>query len=1241
MLRLLSNPVHPKIRDVMCESYGIHFPELPKRATNTLSQDGRAYLLSHADKTAVASPTGGHWLSAQLSPRRPTPLLSLTAAWRRAIFRAAGGAVCCAGERHLPACVLGGSFIVRTPWWGYLGCVALPSGWLHEACMWLPCLHASQRALAEFISLTEGCAQPRRATQIMNVQHAEVESSPKRLGPFLDINRAYFLFAGLWMGGLEQFYLRLCKAGKAECYIHSMEVRTSTQKAVTGRAFGALAIVPSVRNSVYLAPPLSEEDMRAGLASLLEKPSDLGLAEAAVLPKAAQLHVREDTSLPKMVSLGSSEKVCKRRRDMTRTKGTPKAVTEMATTPPPSQASKMSGKRVEMRRGTRLIPLTSACLPGPQATPSSRFPFMIVEGQLDTSAPDFCRFRQHYCLCGGELRGALGRLERVLRRFMVPMALVSGERLVELVQSGALEVGGRGGGGAGGHGCRLSALESRLLLTLENREEVQEVVGRPGRRFRGEGGAEAAAVRIQACWRRHRARSAYLQQRRRRWAAATIAVSWLMHAQLSRVRRALQARRLRSLHNCQRRAKYLADNWKRISTSRRTIIHLPSLGFSQEQRFSLWGLFDIMQNSQMGRLCDVFDDNVQVIYLAPKPVGEDLSEYYTRLLALRKAVQQGDPDAPKDPCFKRVTILTPEAWQHFPTHNMCLSTVLWHSPHTLQRIRHLIQGQQAYIVAGVPHPDDLLVAEELDVPILGPEPAVAQLYGTKSGGRRVFVSAGVSVPPGQRDIYTLQQLHEVLADLMTQHLEVGRWLFKIDGELGGRGTAYCDMCHLHSLAWAQQRRARHQPQHWDTEWAKGQPLMSQGMFDPPDLSAYSTLRHGQALLCSALLCSALRCLAMKLLFPLGARFHNGVGCGGLNGGLFSTWGPSESAASRAVQGTLPLPPPHLAQMDTILHRAFLFLKRRFGFSKKPQSLTNKEGGAEEEVLIRFLEEVPQLLAQHARPTHTSIFPTWDNFLSHFLRYGGVVEAYPPSDSVTCLTADVLVEPAGEVQVLVCGDQLHGPSGLEVLGWSVPQTSVCPDALHQLCTRVGRACLERGILGYVSVDLVTFLHPGTNEQQVWAVDLDLGYSNQLSLTQLTLAMSGATLDCRTSRLEVPAPIKQKTSLPRPKAQTSHVTSRYAVIGSRLLHTNLSMVHYSVFFQMCKAQGIGFDIKGSLMTFARNLSIIHQEISTPNMQGVSNFKDLIKEIDAVLGLTVQNKSQESTEDQTEAGSDTGQD
>ena len=41
--------------------------------------------------------------------------------------------------------------------------------------------------------------------------------------------------------------------------------------------------------------------------------------------------------------------------------------------------------------------------------------------------------------------------------------------------------------------------------------------------------------------------------------------------------------------------------------------------------------------------------------------------------------------------------------------------------------------------------------------------------------------------------------------------------------------------------------------------------------------------------------------------------------------------------------------------------------------------------------------------------------------------------------------------------------------------------------------------------------------------------------------------------------------------------SLMANRYAVIGSCLLHTNLSMVHYNVFFSMCKAHGIGFDLK----------------------------------------------------------------
>ena len=93
------------------------------------------------------------------------------------------------------------------------------------------------------------------------------------------------------------------------------------------------------------------------------------------------------------------------------------------------------------------------------------------------------------------------------------------------------------------------------------------------------------------------------------------------------------------------------------------------------------------------------------------------------------------------------------------------------------------------------------------------------------------------------------------------------------------------------------------------------------------------------------------------------------------------------------------------------------------------------------------------------------------------------------------------------------------------------------------------------------------------------------------------------------------------------------NRYAVWSARLHHSNLSVLHYSVFFQMCRAHGVGFDIRerqgtiftlleadrhenlgmvaigdglqGTLSSFAYNLNAIHQEITTNSMQGRSNF------------------------------------
>ena len=39
----------------------------------------------------------------------------------------------------------------------------------------------------------------------------------------------------------------------------------------------------------------------------------------------------------------------------------------------------------------------------------------------------------------------------------------------------------------------------------------------------------------------------------------------------------------------------------------------------------------------------------------------------------------------------------------------------------------------------------------------------------------------------------------------------------------------------------------------------------------------------------------------------------------------------------------------------------------------------------------------------------------------------------------------------------------------------------------------------------------------------------------------------------------------------------IQNRYSVMSSKLYHTNLAVIHYSVFFQTCRALGIGYDIQ----------------------------------------------------------------
>lgn len=903
-------------------------------------------------------------------------------------------------------------------------------------------------------------------------------------------------------------------------------------KPIHGTNTEHLTVLPKAnRVDPQLAPPpISEDDARKGILSLIERglippAAQLTLDPSPVRHKVITLHDPDDknkvTPVSEMATTLSSLHYDQDRKSVENMPAVPPRPTvtpETRTLSAKSSISAVSAGRQSKTPATlKTFEMPLQPLPPPTTPASGDFKslshrFAIQHGKVRDTQPEFLAFKQHYCLTWGCIVTVLKHLERMLTNYAVPVAFIHGDKLADLAVEYELE--------------RAPGIHE-LLSVIVNKDDVEGLIFKPGRRFLGPNGNTVAATQIQSSWRRYRDRSHYLEYRRLKWAAGVIAISWIMHIKMAKMRVQLRETRQRQLENFKQRSKKFASSWDRIKKSKRVVIHIPSLGLSQRIRDSI-NDFGMRQNTQMARLCDIQDPNVDVIFISPVPLSDETLQYYLKLLGLSSAVGSGEVE---DQCdmSDRYKILVPEAIKSFPTHRMCLSSILKYSPRTLQRISNLIRGRTAYIVTGIPHKDDLAVADELDVPILCPEPEVASLYSTKSGCKRVFAAASIDTPPGEYDIYSLGQLHECLAQLVTENLWVKRWLFKLDDEFDGRGIAYCDVTeHLKCFKWAQKEALRYGDK-WSKKWAQ------------------------------------------------------------------------------------------------------------------------------EAAYIKIHAEVPDILTEHAKPSNTKVYPNWNTFLDLFLAQGGVIEACPPSESTTALTVDLLIEPTGQITLQCNGDQVHAESDLQCWGLSVPQASVDPPILNAMCKHIGTACKARGILGYVSIDFITFIEPMQMMQEVWALDLRLHYSDNVAMFQLTRYVTHGHLNPDSHTFSVTqaksAPkVRRRRLAGSDQLDSEPSMNRYCVMTTRLLHTNLAVVHYSVFFQMCRAHGIGYDIKekqgtvftlidsfnrerlgmltvgdnlqGALATFARNLSVIHQEVSAPNMQGISNFKGAIADIENILGTTVEN-------------------
>lgn len=180
----------------------------------------------------------------------------------------------------------------------------------------------------------------------------------------------------------------------------------------------------------------------------------------------------------------------------------------------------------------------------------------------------------------------------------------------------------------------------------------------------------------------------------------------------------------------------------------------------------------------MSRIFAMKDPNVDVIYVSPFQMTNDVLGYYLKILEI------GDITGAQG----RLHFVVPDNINKFPSH-FSLAQVLMYSPSSIKRIKNLIAGKQAYIVPGMPSIDDIKLSIRLAIPIMCGEPTKQNLYSTKAGAKKIFQLADVPTPICSVDIYDENEFIKSLAQLISKNLYVATWVFKIDDEFAGRGSA--------------------------------------------------------------------------------------------------------------------------------------------------------------------------------------------------------------------------------------------------------------------------------------------------------------------------------------------------------------------------------------------------------------------------------------------------------------------
>jgi hypothetical protein len=220
----------------------------------------------------------------------------------------------------------------------------------------------------------------------------------------------------------------------------------------------------------------------------------------------------------------------------------------------------------------------------------------------------------------------------------------------------------------------------------------------------------------------------------------------------------------------------LAPLYRRVFHDRlapRAVVVVPSLSLDAEVMANISGV----RHYEERMLCMLMLlrlPRAQVLFVTSEPVDPTIIDYYLHLL----------PGIPSSHARRRLTLFSCHDSSPVP-----LTQKILDRPRLLSRIRESISDPgTAHMTCFAASPLERTLAVRLDVPIYACDPALCRL-GNKSGSRRLFREAGLSIADGIEDLKDGNEVAEALSELKRRNPRLRRAVVKLNDGFSGEGNA--------------------------------------------------------------------------------------------------------------------------------------------------------------------------------------------------------------------------------------------------------------------------------------------------------------------------------------------------------------------------------------------------------------------------------------------------------------------